>query len=280
MIDVVFQKQAVIGLRHSMKQCADKKLAVFPLALSIGPISENGVGPQRQEVCTKLLHWQDAGNLEECNPKELATAQKALEQLLEGAAAGQSIRVWASSNADEACGLYWLAAQLGPLGAENIQLFAVDLPEFWERPDGGVVQWNSWAEVDRPLMKQLSGQARRLPVNALRAMAAQWKQLQQENAPLRAVLNGRLVSMPENLYDPFLLRELDAMEPEFLEAELVGRVLGRYQLGVSPSWLALRVEELVHSGLLERIKEQEKNDCLRQMLRKRTAEIIRRCCPT
>lgn len=268
MIDVVFQEQAAISLRHSIKQCDDKKLVVFPLALSIGPISESGIGPQRQEVYTKLLHWQDAENPEKCSKKELTAAQEALEQLLEGAAAGQSIRAWSSSDADEACGLYWLAAQLEPLGAENVQLFTVDLPDFWERPDGVVVQWNSWAEVDSPMMKQLSGQAKRLPTNALRAMAAQWKQLQQENAPLRAVLNGRLVSMPENLYDPFLLRELDAMEPEFLAAELVGQVLGKYQLGVSPSWLALRVEKLVHSGLLERIKEQEKNDFLRQTLRK------------
>ena len=269
MMDVVFQKQAAISLRHSIKRCNDKKLVVFPLNWSIGPISENGIGPQRQQVYTKMLLGQDAENLEECSKKELTAAQEALEQLLEGAAAGQSIRVWSSSNADEACGLYWLAAQLEPLGAEKVQLFAVDLPDFWQRPDGVVVQWNGWEEVDSPIMKQLPGQAKRLPTNALRAMAAQWKQLQQENSPLRAILNGRLVSVPENLYDPFLLRELDAMEPEFLAAELVGQVLGRYQLGVSPSWLALHVEELVRRGLLERIKEQDKNDFLRQMLRKR-----------
>ena len=83
------------------------------------------------------------------------------------------------------------------------------------------------------------------------ACAGRWKELQRENAPLRVCLNGGLQSMPENFYDSFLLRELERLPEEFLEASLVGNVLGRYQLGVGDGWLALRIEAFCREGLLE-----------------------------
>ena len=40
-----------------------------------------------------------------------------------------------------------------------------------------------------------------------------WNQLQNENAPLRAMLNGKLQSVSEDIYDSFILREI-AEQPE------------------------------------------------------------------
>ena len=77
-----------------------------------------------------------------------------------------------------------------------------------------------------------------------------YKELQQENASLRAVLNGKLVSVPDSLYDIFILRELEKQEDEFNEAQLVGQVLGKYQLGIGDGWIALRLEQFIRDGLL------------------------------
>ena len=64
------------------------------------------------------------------------------------------------------------------------------------------------------------------------------------------MLNGKLVSAPESLYDPFILRELEKQENEFQEARLVGQVLGKYQLGIGDAWIALRIEQFIKDGLL------------------------------
>ncbi|MFR4475130.1 MAG: DUF3658 domain-containing protein, partial [Blautia wexlerae] len=88
------------------------------------------------------------------------------------------------------------------------------------------------------------------PVNLLRSLASHWVELQQENATLRAVLNGKLVSAPECLYDTFILRELEKQENEFNEARLVGQVLGKYRLGIGDAWIALRIEQFIKDGLL------------------------------
>lgn len=68
---------------------------------------------------------------------------------------------------------------------------------------------------------------------------------------MRATLNGQLVSVTETLYDDFILREIAAEDGTFQEAMVVGRTLGKYQLGIGDSWVALRIEEMIHAGKLE-----------------------------
>ena len=87
-------------------------------------------------------------------------------------------------------------------------------------------------------------------MNLLRGLASRWVELQQENAMLRAVLNGKLVSTPESLYDTFVLREVEKQENEFTEARLIGQVLGKYQLGIGDAWIAPRIEQFIKDGLL------------------------------
>ena len=57
--------------------------------------------------------------------------------------------------------------------------------------------------------------------------------------------------MPETLYDGFIRREIAAEAGAFHEAKLIGRVLGKYKLGVGDAWIALRIEEMIHSRELE-----------------------------
>lgn len=84
-------------------------------------------------------------------------------------------------------------------------------------------------------------------------------------------MNGRLVSMPENLYDSFLIREIEAEEEIFSEAKLIGRLLGKYQLGLNDSWYALRIDELVKAGYLEIAEEAPAGEmAYRRKLRKQS----------
>lgn len=88
---------------------------------------------------------------------------------------------------------------------------------------------------------------------------------------LRAVLNGRLVSAPEMLYDFFLFQEIAAQPEEFREEEVIGRVLGVTQMPISDEFLALRMEQLIRDGLLEAVTQPEPGKAsYRRVLRKVT----------
>ena len=75
--------------------------------------------------------------------------------------------------------------------------------------------------------------------------------LQAQNAPLRAVVNGRPVSVPEDFYDSFVRDVLRAQPKEFREAEAIGTLLATLRPGVSDGFAARRIEALVQAGLLE-----------------------------
>ena len=180
----------------------------------------------------------------------LDTSRKSYATLLEEVQNGEPIRVWVGREPDDVCGLYWLMEQLRPIGFEKLDVTLVELPSWEARQDGCIVQYNGWGEIEPYHMERMALLGKKLPTNYLRSLANRWKELQQENSFLRAVVNGKLVSVPETQYDAFILRELDALEDEFNEGFLVGRVLGKYQLGIGDGWIALRIEQFIKDGLL------------------------------
>lgn len=227
-------------------------ILAFPLAHSVGEITEEGIGPQREAALRKVMGIYPS-LAEEVTQTLLALGRASLEGLLTRAGAGEAVRVWTGPGPDDACGLAWLAHTLRPLGLEKVSVTQVVLPDFWEEPDGTVVRWTGWGEMEPWMWGRLAETGRRLPAGYLRGLAGAWQDLQKENAPLRAVVNGRLVSLPEDWYDPFLRREIAARPAEFSAAQVVGTVLGKYQLGIGDGELTCRLEAMVQGGELQQV---------------------------
>lgn len=241
-----------------------KDIVSFRLMLSVGDIDEDGIGPTRKSVLCSLYP-----DLVSDMEKAIEESQQNLSVLTERAEAGEPIRIWSSNNPDEACGLYWLMEQLRPVGFEKLDITLVRLPEFQKRPDGVIVQYTAWGEVEPYQFGRMALSGETLPVNAMRMMATCWKQLQQDNAPLRAVLNGRVISAPESLYDSYILQEIALQNQEFNEATVIGKVIGKYQLGIGDGWIARRIEQFIHDGLLEPVTQAgQDGPSYRRILRK------------
>lgn len=242
-------------------------ICVFPLALSMGDIQENGVAPARLQTLRRLFG---------CFPEEgaeaaaelYARAQESLAMLLERAAAGEALRIWYSNQPDELCGLHWLMAQLPLPLAGDIAL--IRLPE-WEELDAqhAVQHWNGWGEIEPARFGHyLSLQQPASPLFC-RSCAQRWRELQSENSPLRACVNGRLTSVDETFYDVLIRRVLAKQDTVFQEARLIGHILGAEPLGLSDGWLALRIESMIAAG--ELIPESTPSDgdpAYHRMLRK------------
>lgn len=264
MLEILFNESAAASLLIASRRgniSGDlarqrEDILCFSLALGMGPIDEKGVGPSRLSLLQKLTSIY---------PSQIAGAardmwengRRSLSVLLSRAGEGEPIRIWAGNMPDEACGLCWLADELGSLGWGNLDVTSVRLPAYWQRPDGIAVAFAHWGEISGSQWGVFSQMGEKLPANVLQALALHWRRLKRENAPLRAVVNGRLVSVEENFYDPFLLRELDAREESFSEAALIGSVLGHYSLGVGNSLLAWRIQKWIDEGKLEAITQAE-----------------------
>ena len=82
----------------------------------------------------------------------------------------------------------------------------------------------------------------------LNALSHRWRQLQAENAPLRAVVNGQLHSVPVDFYDGMLLSRLPEAGQTLRLAELIGWTLAECRPGIGDWWLARRAEVLAAQG--------------------------------
>jgi len=223
----------------------------FNLMLSVGDISENQPGIKRKLTLEHLYSVYPNDEGRQAVEEILKRANENLKAIRERAAAGEALRIWYSNQPDEMCGLYWFMGQLNQWNVHDVQVLIVKLPEWEANENGNIVRKNSWAEVaPEEWQRCLALQKIVLPL-FIQSCASHWQELQEEMAPLRAVLNGQLISTSEKLYDDFILREIAAEGEEFHEAMIIGRVLGKYQLGIGDSWVALRIEEMIHAGKFE-----------------------------
>jgi hypothetical protein len=223
----------------------------FNLVLSVGDISENQPGIKRKQTLEHLYSVYPNDEGRQAAEEMLKRANEDLKAIRERAAAGEALRIWYSNQPDEMCGLYWFMGQLNQWSVHDGQVSIVKLPEWEVDEKGNIVRKNGWGEVAPGGWHQyLALQKPVLPVFE-QSCASHWQELQRENAPLRAKLNGQLISAPETLYDDFILREIAAEDDEFQEARVIGQVIGKYQLGIGDSWVAFRIEEMIRAGKLK-----------------------------
>lgn len=234
------------------------EIACFALKLSVGDISETIPGPLRQASLEKYFTcWRNGDK--PWSAQTMEQAATSLEKLRAQAAAGKPLRIWYSDCPDELCGFYWLMALLESM--ENCgPVSAVYLPHYEEREDGCVVEYTGWHEIHPGDWGHCLSLEKTVPDALKRTCANRWRALQQENAPLRAVLNGRLVSAPEELYDSFIRREIAKEKTEFQEACVIGNVIGRQNLKISDAWIAYRIENMVQKGEFEAVTQPEPDD--------------------
>ena len=214
----------------------------FPLALSVGDISEDGVGARRAGVLRRLM----TGEPEDASAAVCEKAAANLSKIQARLRAGESVRIWYSHQSDEMCGLYWLVAQLAAWQIPAGQVFLVRVPD-WQ---GGDVRHGSWGDVAPGEWGHFLPLQRQASCENLEQIARGWAALQAENAPLRAVVNGSLCGVPEDFYDFWILQAIAAQEETFYEGKLAVQILEKYRLGIGAAWIALRVENLVQGGRL------------------------------
>lgn len=195
--------------------------------------------------------------------------EKNLIELISRAEKGEEIRVWTSDTPDEACGICWMIEQLKPVGFENLDITCVKLPDFHAMPDGTVAVYSSWGEVCPHQWGHLAMLGKKLPADYMYGLSLKWQKLQKENSVLRAVVNHHLVSVSENFYDDFIIKEIDAQEKEFMGAKVIGNVLGEYAFGIGDGLIALRIEEFIKNGMIETVTKADSGDVsYYRMLRK------------
>ena len=239
MLEILFTESAYGAMQVARGKNRKDDVFVFPLGLSVGNIKD----------CSR-----DAG--------------EQLSNFIQKVSSGEDARIWYSSVPDELCGFYWLMDKLCNLPESHGDIFAIEQPQFTEKAES-ICMFCGWGELAPEEFDGYIHLAKPLSDNMCRLLGNRWKELQQENAPLRAVVNGWLRSVPEDFYDSFIYDEINLQPITFMEAVVIGSVIGKHRLGISDLLIHQRIEKMVQNGYLEVvIKAKAGEPSYRRNLRK------------
>lgn len=212
------------------------------LGLDMGDIREP-LGEARREL---LRRWYD-GNDEAADRDWQETLGSA--DRLRACGPGDTIRIWVDHTPSSACGLLHAASILEKTGAA---VSVVPLPH-WREEGKAVVSYQGWGEVEPELFGHFLSREEPVPPLILGVMASRWRELQQENAPLRAVVNGRVRSVGADFYDGLIRKHIPEGQTKI--ALIIGDVLGWEKPGIGDIWLVERIRWMLSAGELRMVRE-------------------------
>ncbi len=175
-----------------------------------------------------------------------------LDRLVAAAKSGVPIRVWASHTPASACALAFLCDTLRSIACP---ISVICLPQYCVISDDTIQSFVDWGEMHPGQFYRFLPLAREISDMEKQARSKDWRELQAENAPLRALVSGRLISVPKDFYDHIIVKSIP--DGEFVMARLIGTILGRYPLGVGDGWYALRIKKMVADGVLEIVADHD-----------------------
>lgn len=186
-------------------------------------------------------------------------AGKNLRAIQDRIASGEDARVWYSDDPDELCGFYWLMDQLRILPDGHGAIYAIKQPFMVETGDT-IRRYRGLGEVEPGEFHHFLSLAVPVSEFARRYYGNEWKKLQRENTALRASVNGKLSSVPENLHDIYILQEIDVQPDTFKEAIVVGNVLGKHGLSISDGYIHHRINRFIQDGKLIAVTTPKEGD--------------------
>ncbi len=174
------------------------------------------------------------------------------DKMVDNVKKGQSIRVWKSNTPFSACAFAFICDVFRNI---NCKISVISLPEYWKTSDNTVQSCNDWAEFSPGQFYRFLPLEKEISVIEKQIQSSLWNDLKTENAPLRALVNGKLISVPEDFYDHIIIKNIP--DEEFVMARLIGEILGKYPLGVGDSWYALRIKKMIDENKLEVVEVKD-----------------------
>ncbi len=217
-----------------------RDVVCIPLNLSMGDISEPFSDARAEYLQSAVLIG--GPDFSRIGAELMETARSGLERLR---SPSEPVRIWTSRNPDEFCGFCHILTVL----PENADIRVVELPDYQVFGDE-IRTYSGWCEIDPYELGRFQSLERPLTATERRYFTGLWREMQRENSPLRAMVNGRILSVGADFYDDIILRELEKQPRRFHEGRLIGEILGRYPLGLGDSLIALRIEEFISRGML------------------------------
>lgn len=256
MIEILFSESDAGNMKASNSPSRINQFAKETICLGfmmdIGDIQKPMDSTYRKELIHSMLaqnQWDQDSEMEKQLKQAGAIYSAELQRLKQYLEQGETVRIWYSDAPYSICGFYSVCNLL-----QNYRntVRVVKLPECIVH-DQYIASYQTWGEVVSEELEEFLCYEKQLFREEVRRYAVLWQELMKENRPLRAVINGRVVSVPENFYDFQIWQRLD--HTPIMEARLMGDIIGETKLGVADWWYARRIEHFINQKRIHVLKD-------------------------
>lgn len=256
MINVFFSETGagIMKLNQSKGRIdPDDEILCLGFMLEQGDITQDVTSDYRSDyildMYTQNGYVTDIRDIEDLK-SGIARYSRDLKTLLEKAAAGEKIRVWNEMTPASISGFYHLCAMLDPM---DIGFEYIEIPRRFHNPNYSTAQ-SSLATSLYDRLDELLSRQMHVPYIDVKYYASLWNALVEEGAKLRAMVNGQLISVPEDMFDFIILKHLDMPKQE---VAVIGEILMSDQKRLSDYWIAHRIQQLIDQGIIDILEDSQ-----------------------
>ncbi|MCR5421008.1 MAG: DUF1835 domain-containing protein [Lachnospiraceae bacterium] len=240
---------------NSISGCAND-IICLEYNLAFGDISEKNPSDKRYQYLYKSISTMYPAEIHGSLAKDWIDDlkkknQRYLTELKTAIKNEKEIRIWYSSAPDEINAFYWLMSFLdSQKHYKNISAVFIS-PDYWS----GSYYCRGTAMLGPEMYYEALKLEKEITENQIKNCSDRWKELRRENAPMRLMVSGNLVSLPEDFLDSFIRNTINKFPEKFTIAGLVGEVMGAYELMVGDFSLYERVLCFAERGEIEIMEE-------------------------
>ena len=231
-----------------------REVVCLAFMLDIGELNQEVTGEYRKKLICSMLNQEQWGRDLEADRELRETADvygRELERLKGFLEEGEEIRIWYGRSAYSLCGLYYVCSILKEYWNK---VFSVELPEC-RVTENAVFSPANWGEVAAEEFAFFLREQKEISRIELERYAMMWAELVRDSSPLRAVINNRVVGVPEDFYDFLIWKHLTGKP--VMQARLIGTILGQHQISVGDWWHAKRIQYHIDHGKIEVLEGSE-----------------------
>lgn len=228
-MDITFNESFAETLQHAL----NKPVIGLQLDLQFGDLTR--LNAAQNAFWTLKAHY-DAGS----SQHDYATVTDKIAQLQQVIATGEPLRVWWSEMPDDLVGFYWLCDEL--MDKPN-QLSQIKIPMTAPKTEGslGFHELGDVGEIVDEEVPQYLTLEEPVALAERRVYDFVWQGLLDENASVRANLNGHLIGVAEDFYDGLLMTQPHA---DWDPLQVIGETIGQSPVGVPAWWYSYRLDQL------------------------------------
>lgn len=169
---------------------------------------------------------------------------------------GEAIRLWLSNNSSDRCGLYWFCDYVRKT---ECQLYTVICPGIeLLANENRFIENTRWAAFNNlPYMASFSERATELSKAEINLYSELWQKLVKENAPLRVLIDDKVIGTTEDFFDNTILDYVTA-EP-ISQATIISNFLEDWYC-TDYCFVSERINYLLEQGKIEIVESKTNNE--------------------